>query len=292
MHVLAPIDHVGSTQIFVSGLSDEEHATVYRMAYRAPEAVAMILPIPVRRGGAEDAVTFVDLGECRDFFELLDRCYPRPPEDSKPGGYGGRPRRPPLAVHENGDYVASYVPSIGDFDRLDPRFRLPATAWGDLPDYGGHGFAVIQLKPGKDPLSVQPIAYRYPPEVPHELFFPTVHLHDGEGVGARARYEHVLYAQPFRQHPNVRVSGWEPQATSPRWAMDLSRTEGLVAPDRYLSRVRLQGEAPNADLVLDPRQREASLTARPVRVPWILDERLGWSMFQKLSSAGILGGYD
>ena len=83
-----PIGHVGSTRILVTALGDSVHATVYRMSYEAPEAVAMILPVPVLKGTGDDAITFVDLSDCRDFFPQLDLCFPPPPRGRGDGGYG------------------------------------------------------------------------------------------------------------------------------------------------------------------------------------------------------------
>src|SRR3954471_23826674 len=109
-----PVDHVGSTRIFVSDLGHDVHGTAYQMAFRAPEPVAMILPVPVLKGTGDDALAFIDLGGYPKFFDDLDRCFPTPPSLGKwrGGGYGvgdvGELRR--LAVHEVGDYVASYVP--------------------------------------------------------------------------------------------------------------------------------------------------------------------------------------
>jgi hypothetical protein len=71
------INHVGSTRILAADLGQAVHATAYQMAFRAPEPVAMILPVPVLRGSGDEALTFVDLAG-HDFFKDLARCFPRP----------------------------------------------------------------------------------------------------------------------------------------------------------------------------------------------------------------------
>ena len=51
-----------------------------------------------------------------------------------------------LKVHSVGKFVASFVPSQSDFDRLDPQFVIPKESWAKLPEYQDFGFAVFQLK--------------------------------------------------------------------------------------------------------------------------------------------------
>lgn len=152
---------MGATRILVADTGHGVHATAYLMAYRAHGPLAMVLPVPVRRGTGEEALAFVDLGGYRRFFEDLARCSPGP----RGGGYGLSPTAT-LPAQEVGDSVASYVPSVADFRRLDPRFRLPAAAWESLPDDRDLGFAVFQLRPGEGLRRVHPIAYRYPAERP------------------------------------------------------------------------------------------------------------------------------
>ncbi len=92
-------------------------------------------------------------------------------------------------------YVASFVPSVADFVRLDPRFRLPEVLFDAVPHYADYGFAVFQLAPGK--VTVHPMALRFPTRDPDRLFFPTVHVHDGR-FHAKAKFDHALYFQTPR----------------------------------------------------------------------------------------------
>ena len=75
-----------------------------------------------------------------------------------------------------GDFEASFVPTVKDFNRLDARFQLPAELFAKMPDYQHFGFAVFKLKPGMQ--TVQPMAFDFPAAKPGHLFFPTVHIHD------------------------------------------------------------------------------------------------------------------
>src|SRR5262249_29983337 len=97
-----------------------------------------------------------------------------------------------LKVVEVGSFVASFVPSVKDFSRVDERFRLPMNVWDGLPLYKEFGFAVFQLKQGAQ--KVHPMAFEFPRANPRQLFFPTVHIHDGT-VKPKAGFHHALFCQ-------------------------------------------------------------------------------------------------
>ena len=60
---------------------------------------------------------FVSLKRHSRMFEELDDLFEKGRSCS---------RQPaPLAVQQVGSFIASYVPTRADFDRLDPRFRVP-----------------------------------------------------------------------------------------------------------------------------------------------------------------------
>ncbi|MFO0954830.1 MAG: hypothetical protein U0835_27445 [Isosphaeraceae bacterium] len=192
------------------------------------------------------------------------------------------PRRPLLIVHEVGDYAASFVPTSADFGRLDPCFRLPDAAWETLPDYHDFGFAVFQLRADGRAREVHPIAYRYPAERPGELFFPTVHVHDGQRAEPSAIFDHDLYAQgvgPFRGE-STRYD-WKEGSILPGRHVDSARAQGLVRPEIPLHRARLHAEYPNADVVLVQRPGETTAEARPARAGTGPGASLPWYEFQR-----------
>lgn len=100
--------------------------------------VAMILPLPVPPRAPDDAVRFIDMKRYASFFADLDRAFRSLATASRGGAFRMAPKahRPRLVVHEVGDFVASFVPSRADFDRLDPRFRLSEGVWRALPQPG------------------------------------------------------------------------------------------------------------------------------------------------------------
>lgn len=180
---------VSGTRIFARREGTTQ-ALAYSMHLASRRELAMVLPIPVPRGSDEDAVAFVDLSESPWLFDQLRALF------TAPAAEGELTRRAPqssrLAVRSVGSFEASFVPSIADFARLDPRFRMSDDVWKALPRYADWGFAVFKLKKGEH--RVHPMAFRFPSREPGRLFFPTVHVHDGE-VHAEAEFDHELYWQ-------------------------------------------------------------------------------------------------
>ena len=227
----------------------------YAMHVAAPTELAMILPLPVPIGSADDAATFVDLSGYSAIFHDLDRCFPQP---KIVGAFPASAPRPqaaptPLAVHSMGAFEASYVPHQTDFSRLDPRFRLPDELWQMLPIYSDWGFAIIQLKPGRQ--DVHPIVVHFPRRWPDRVYFPTVHVHDA-ALHREAYYDHILYMQGMRS-ATPRGAGSErswrqTDADLPGHHVDIARTRGLIDPDLEPERILLQGTRPNEDVWLTP----------------------------------------
>jgi hypothetical protein len=166
----------------------------YSMALATPADVAMVLPIPVAER-AEDALSFVDISVYPTLFADLDALFPLLDymDESEDLAAPQGATRTPLVVHSVGSFEASYVPSLADFDRLDARFRIPDKVWDRRPEYRDYGFAVFKLKAGKTK-NIHPMAFRFGTREPGRIFFPTLHVHDGE-LHARADFDHTLFFQ-------------------------------------------------------------------------------------------------
>jgi len=258
---------VSNTRIFARGVADGRQYLAYEMRVALDAELAMVLPLPVPPRSREDAVRFVDLSGYPKLFDDLDSGFPMMMMASRAKGRGGPLSRalPKLEVHVVGDFDASFVPAIEDFDRLDERFRLPGTAWDALPGYADWGFAVFKLRPktglfGRTPREAQafhPMALAFPRRDPKALFFPTVHVHDGE-VRPRARFDHTLYAQPAGAHePGF---GWE-RSKGP--AREFTKGCELVDPGAPALRTLIHGEGRNRDVVLHDDELAARRTLAP-----------------------------
>lgn len=242
-----PVEDVSQTKIFARFIKEREQAVVYQMHYKAAEALAMILPIPIGSKD-EDAVKFVSLKEYEKFFDDLHAGFPPPPsrgivlEDA-----GGKKPKADLKVVEVGSFVASFMPTIADFDRLDKRFRLPAGTWDKLPQYKEFGFAVFQLK--ADAESVHPLAFTFPTAKANSpLFFPTVHIHDGE-VHAKADFDHTLYLQP-RDVSQLLPRDWGESPQPAGMFMKTKQAVGLINAELHCYRRRLRGMLKNVDTLV------------------------------------------
>lgn len=248
--------HVAKTRIYARRMDDRQ-LVVYAMNVTTPSEVAMVLPIPVVPRAAEDAVRFIDRSHDPRFFETLSGLFPidvqsLPPRQSN--SFAPQPLRRTLVVQAVGAFEASFVPTLGDFDRLDARFRLPVDLFTRVPAYDDYGFAVFRLAPGKS-VDVHPMAFTFPTRSPDQLFFPTVHVHDGR-VHASADFDHELYwpdahaaATPgpaYRSEPLARPVADE-HATRAFVLAARPEAAPLIEDGAWLRRRTLRGTLPNTD---------------------------------------------
>ena len=242
------INSVENTRIFARVLPENRQALVYAMSLDTPADVAMILPIPVAADSGEEAVKFISLEKYPEFFTQLQRCFPVArsfgwKSDELPKAAAGAA---PLKVHEVGAFNASFVPTIKDFSRLDEQFRLPNGVWEKLDGYAKYGFAVFKLRKGNS--KVHPMAFTFPTAMPGKLFFPTVHIHDGE-VHARAEFDHVLYCQPTPRGL-VEPHRWEESNVLAALHVDMRKSQGLVTGNSHIYRRTMNGTLANKDLIV------------------------------------------
>ncbi|MEM1067492.1 MAG: hypothetical protein AAGI63_01260 [Planctomycetota bacterium] len=231
----------------------------YQMEFETEELNAMILPLPVRLSAREDSVRFISLKGYDQFFDHLDNAFPAitPPSNSL-----SRSAAPmagidsQLVVHEVGDFVASFVPTMKDFSRLDQRFVIPESSWDKIPHYSDYGFAVFQLKnlQGKP----HPMAFEFETRMRDEIFFPTVHIHDGE-VHRREAFDHTLYLQNAKfdevvtdyvnYHVKDRRTGFVRSKDIAKKYCKIEKSAGMIEPDLLLHRITMSGTLENKDII-------------------------------------------
>lgn len=245
-----PVQEVSGTRIFARRIDKDMQYLVYSMHFKSLDDLAMILPIPTPEGSAEDAVKFISLKEYENFFDDMHAGFPEPAangedlRDSPP-----RPLalpEPKLAVVDVGSFEASFVPSIKDFARLDERFRLPEGTWDALPAYKKFGFAVFKLKKGE--FNVHPMAFLFPTSLKRELFFPTVHIHDGK-VHDKAAFDHDLYCQ-LSEEAAMYARGWRESPQPAGMFMDKKKAGKLIDPDAHAYKRRVYGRLKNQDTLV------------------------------------------
>jgi hypothetical protein len=243
-----PVQSVTATNIFARAGASGLQFLVYSMSLKAKEELAMVLPLPVKPGNGERAVQFIDLSGYKEFFDDLLKGFPVPLTAS---AGTSRAALPPAAVVKLevvsvGSFDASFVPTIEDFARLDERFRLPPGTWETLPAYRTYGFAVFKLKPGA--ATVHPMAFSFLRTNPRELFFPTVHIHDGK-LHDKADFDHTLYCQRTSAD-SFTLTDWE---ESPRPAlafMTVEKSRGIIDGSAHCHKKRILGRRENKDTIV------------------------------------------
>src|SRR5262245_39553488 len=245
---------VSTTRIF-SRLDGDRHVLVYAMSLELDRELAMVLPLPVPPGSGEGAVSFVDLSGYPDFFDAVAAAFPEPEHE-----FGdlmvlaeSPSRSAKLVVHDVGSFVASYVPTPADVERLDARFRVPKRVFAAYPDWG---FAVFQLKPTAKRrrfrrartggLAIHPMALWFATRKPRALFYPTLHVHDGASVPATANYDHALICQTA-DDLLAKTLPWAQSAGPLGKYVSASRAPGIIAAQDRAYQRGLHGDRPNRD---------------------------------------------
>lgn len=268
MCIIVPrVEAVDNTRIFARlDAGSGRQAVVYAMDFGAPEEVAMVLPIPVRTGEAgtppaDDAVEFVSLEKYPDFFKDLEKGFPQPRASrSRAAAPLSSSHNAVLEVVKVGAFDASFVPSLKDFDRLDAQFRLPQDVWDKVGDYSDYGFAVFKLSKGQKQ-KAHPMAFWFPTRHEDKLFWPTVHIHDGE-VHERAEFHHILYGQGARGAGAAGGAGaaaagaaqqrpvWDETREDAAKFVDVRKACGIVEKSQKVLRQKINGVHENVDQFL------------------------------------------
>lgn len=253
-----PVAHVGGTKIFARLKADAAKGMsqylVYSMSVSTDSDVAMILPLPVS-SHAENAIKFIPLDGYPDFFEDMEKGFPQPMwrgHSNKSITLAAGVPPAVLEVHEVGDFIASFVPTLSDFDRLDARFRLPTDTWEKLPHYRDWGFAVFQLrattsrsaKATERAKRIHPMAFLFPTQLAEALYFPTLHIHDGK-VNNQAEFDHTLY---FQGESFAKFAAEFSTADAVSF-VKVSKAKGIVQPDALCMKRTIGGLNPNRDIV-------------------------------------------
>lgn len=240
-----PVTSISATKIFARAAGSGRQFLAYSMVYQAGEDLAMVLPLPVPAGTKDDAVQFIDLHSYPGFFDDLHTGFPEElslaPSNSRSRSIPAAAAAP-LAVVQVGSFEASFVPSVKDFARLDARFRLPDAAFAKLPAYKRYGFAVFKLK--RSATSVHPMAFSFPTAEPGRLFFPTVHIHDGD-FSSHAHFDHRLYCQIGAEHG--RTAGWRESPQLAKSFMRVADSRGLIDGAAHCYLNEMVGTRKNAD---------------------------------------------
>ncbi len=261
-----PVVSVTDTNIFARLLPNSWQYLVYQMAFQTRTANAIILPLPVALPAGGKSLRFVSLKGYGDFFKDLSKGFPlalpESPVQSRSLGANKAERASKLIVHEVGDSIASFVPTLADFDRLDRQFRVPRESWDKIPLYRDYGFAVFQLKSKKG--KPHPMAFQFQSRLAQKdggsIFFPTVHIHDGE-VHKREKFDHTLFLQSSEFDKacgdyvkrGYLVTDKSTGYVRSKWPAaefcNIARTKGIVDGKALVHQLKMRGTLPNTDVL-------------------------------------------
>ena len=289
-----PVEFVSNTKIFARLTTKKSQFIAYQMRFKTKERNAMILPLPAEPGASESSIRFIDLSEYGRFFDDMAKGFPilGPPMPMS-RGFGGaiESAADTIEVHTVGGFEASFVPKMSDFQRLDPRFVISADVWSKIPIYHDYSFAVFQLKDLQG--ETHPMAFEFNTRLPDTIFFPTVHIHDGE-VHEEEDFHHTLYSQHagYDAAAGDRYTGKQDETTlltrsksSASEFMNVTRSKGLVDGRLLVHRKKLRSKLPNRDIWLAARgnptrpdlgmrlRRSVSFASAMLPFAWILRRR-------------------
>jgi hypothetical protein len=87
------------------------------------------------------------------------------------------------------------------------------------------------------------MAFTFPRRDLSTVFFPTVHVHDGE-VHDQAHFDHTLYVQ---HDGDLSATYWNRGVTPRHVHLDIGRSKGLIDADVTMQSIGLRGTRTNQD---------------------------------------------
>ncbi len=196
--ITAQVDKVSGTNIFVCALDGGRQVVVYsNTVVTSVQNNTMVLPIP-----NPDSVKFINLKDYEGFFTDCAASFSTPRDHN----YGMRsalcsisPKESSLPVYDVGSYNISIVPTVSEFNRLNPYYftidpYIPETL--EKKYDSSFGYLVCKLRRGQH--SYHPLAYSHQIHKDRLLFVPTYHIHpDGTYPQSHddhdADWDHSIY---------------------------------------------------------------------------------------------------
>lgn len=226
------LTHLSNTRIFARATPEGKQYLVYQMDYAADEDIALVLPLPIPPNTPPDAVRFIDMVNYRAFFVDMDKGFP----------YTRGLQLVPGKTRDNARAEPVFLSSAAEFATLEAPFRIPQETWDKLPEYNDFGFAVFKIF-AKAPLR-SPVAVEFPMRNPNLLYFPTLHIRNGEAA-EEANFDLDLFCQAR--------AGWLRTYDVASSFMNISKAQGVLDPGERVSRMTVQGMHPNSDILVGLR---------------------------------------
>ena len=236
-----PIDTAADVNLFARMVGDRQHLVV-GMRLSAPTDVALVIPLPIRRGCGDHEVQLTSLDDSRAFFAALATGFAPPvsARDRRDDEDEDAPRTVRYAQAQ--PIQTSYVGSTSQLARIDENYHLPRAVLAAQPQYGDYGF-LIHVLPAGQAVRVTPLAVCGPARDPSRLYLPTL-----VAAGGPAPDVVLQDATIYTQH--IHHLSLDESKNPAGDFVNTSVTGDLVDPEHLVQRKVVYGSNANADTFL------------------------------------------
>jgi len=163
---------VNSTKILcLPSLSGKRQLTVYSNVVATPDLNAMCLPCPTPHTVKFEHIPKDIFKQCQNSFDI------RTPRGAATYGMTSSANGA-LPIQSHNSYEVILVPSLGDINRIPPRFTILTQEVIEFLNASYPiNFGIILCKLKKGAVDYEPFAYSHDIQANTQLFFPTKHYH-------------------------------------------------------------------------------------------------------------------
>ena len=231
------VRRAGPTRFYARRTEDRQFLAV-ELTYASDGMTCLVIPVPVPNQGRDRAVKVIDLGTYRNFFDHLDRAFPR---DSAPT----KVKTTPVGQCVPHAGSIDYWPTLADYhSSTGGQCSLPKETWNNLPHYQDWGLVTVVLPDTSDNFTrLFPIAFEFKTRLKEGNFYPTLEMFDCR-ASASAQFHHELYYQGKRRQ----LSDC-PSTHALEESMDYNRSRPLLVDGHSFKR-NLVGKFPNGDVII------------------------------------------
>jgi hypothetical protein len=231
------VRRAGPTRFFARRIEDRQFLAC-ELTYASDGLTSMVIPVPVPNQGRDRAVRAIDLATYRNFFDHLDRAFPR---DSVPA----KAKTVPVLQCVPHAGSLDYWPSLAEYHAsTSHQCALSPEIWNNLPHYKDWGLVSVILPDTSDVLSrVFPIAFEFKTRMKEGNYFPTLEVIDCRANTATTFHHELYYQGKRRQLSDC------PSVHSLEESMDYNRSRPLLVDGHSFKR-NLVGKFPNGDVII------------------------------------------
>ncbi|HIA03134.1 MAG TPA: hypothetical protein EYN66_14715 [Myxococcales bacterium] len=232
-----PVEAVADINIFAR-MNGTRQILVIALRMTSSIDTSLVVPLPIAMNAGDSPVKFIDFSENTAYFAALRRGFTNAAgtRERRSGDEAGAPT---MRYMSSGPYAEHFISDISDFESLDLSAQFPPELSGTFSPYLKYGFAVFQLRAGRN-VRVKPMALEFETRHPDKLYFPTYEFSDGI-TRSSYRFDTVLFCQ------HAERAGWDETRGTANSYMQMDELQGILSPERLVQRFALNGDLPNED---------------------------------------------